>query len=208
MGEPVHSVQPEEDAARERRAREFLAAGRHRKARDEIKILCKVNRSQYLPLLIQANQGLIREMLAKGQVPEAQQVLAYLKTIASAEECRGVELEVARKSPDAGSLLDNALLLLSRPDRSMSDMDRRRLADQVILAFQPPPASTPETILLAEQAVGIQRAIQEVCNGKLELAADALRPVPRESPFDHWRWWIKGLIAFHAGQMDKAVQFF
>ncbi len=64
-------------AAQEQRGREFLAARKFRKARDEFKLLCKVDRAKYLPLLIQANQGLVRDMLSKGMVSEAQQVVAY-----------------------------------------------------------------------------------------------------------------------------------
>jgi hypothetical protein len=55
----------------EQRAREFLAREKWRKARDEIKPLVKVDRERYLPLLIQANIGLAREMMGKGQVSEA-----------------------------------------------------------------------------------------------------------------------------------------
>ena len=69
----------------EQRARSFFAAGKFRKAREEFKLLCKRDRPRYLPLLIEANLGLVEEMLAKGQNSEAQQVIAYLKTIAPAE---------------------------------------------------------------------------------------------------------------------------
>jgi len=84
----------------EQRAREFLAQGRFRKARDELKILCKADRARYLPLLVEANVGLAREMMSKGQVSEAQQVVAYLKTIATPEQLRVVELELAGKTGD------------------------------------------------------------------------------------------------------------
>src|SRR5579863_915723 len=95
----------EQMGAAERRVREFLAAGRFRKARDEIKLLCKIDRPKYLPLLIEANQGLAGEMLAKGQVSEARQVIAYLRTIASPADVRAVELEIAVKSNDAKTIL-------------------------------------------------------------------------------------------------------
>ena len=55
----------------EKQAREYLAAGRWRKARDEFKVLVKKDRVRFLPLLIEANMGLAREMLGKGLVSEA-----------------------------------------------------------------------------------------------------------------------------------------
>lgn len=69
--------------AAEKRATELLEHQKWRKARDELKPLVKVDRARFLPLLIQTNIGLAREMLAKGQTEEAKQVIGYLRTIAS-----------------------------------------------------------------------------------------------------------------------------
>ena len=46
------------------RVLEMMRDGRWRKARDAVKDLCKRDRMRYLPLLIEANIGLVREMLA------------------------------------------------------------------------------------------------------------------------------------------------
>ena len=54
------------------RVLDFIKAGLWRKARDAAKELCKKDRSRYLALLIQANVGLMREMLGKGLVKEAE----------------------------------------------------------------------------------------------------------------------------------------
>ncbi|MGH7967432.1 MAG: hypothetical protein ACREIC_01760, partial [Limisphaerales bacterium] len=64
--QPEPGVAPALKAA-EQRGREFLAQGRWRKARDEFKPLVKADRARYLPLLIEANVGLVREMISKGQ---------------------------------------------------------------------------------------------------------------------------------------------
>lgn len=68
-------------ATDERRIRELLKEGRWRKARDEIKPLLKAERVRFLPLLFEANVGLAREMIGKGLISEARQVVAYLKRI-------------------------------------------------------------------------------------------------------------------------------
>ena len=82
----------------ERKARQFLAEGRFRIAREEIKPLVKSDRARFLPLLIEANCELAREMLGKGLTSEAEQVLAYLRTIAPASQLLLLESEMAYRS--------------------------------------------------------------------------------------------------------------
>src|SRR4051794_20812253 len=102
-------------AAAEQRTRELLARGQWRKTRDEIKPLVKLDRVRYLPLLIQANIGLSREMQAKGQVAEAQQLLAYLASIASADELREAEAQLMGKNQGAATDLSKAAAALMAP---------------------------------------------------------------------------------------------
>jgi len=68
----------------EKQARDDMAASRFRKARDAYKTLCKQDREKYLPALIDANRRLAEQLMEKGLGSEAQQVLAYLATIAPA----------------------------------------------------------------------------------------------------------------------------
>src|SRR5579871_5875729 len=82
-------------ASAEQRVREFLAQKQWRKARDEAKALVKKERERFLPLLLRANIGLAKEMQAKGQISEAQQVLSYLAGIATVEQLRAAELELS-----------------------------------------------------------------------------------------------------------------
>ena len=63
----------------ERQARDEMAAGRFRKARDIYKILCKQDREKNLPGLIEANRRLAEQLVENGLISEAEQVLAYLK---------------------------------------------------------------------------------------------------------------------------------
>jgi hypothetical protein len=86
--------------ASERRIRDLLNQQSWRKARDEAKELCKIDRGRYLPLLIGANVGLAREMLGKKLVSEARQVIAYLKTLAPRTVWEELEAEAAMKSGD------------------------------------------------------------------------------------------------------------
>ncbi len=198
----------EQMGAAERRAREFLVAGRFRKARDEIKLLCKIDRPKYLPLLIEANQGLAREMLAKGQVSEAQQVIAYLRTIASPADVRAVELEIAVKSNDAKTVLSGALPLLADPSTPLPESEKRRLAEHLLLTFQPIPVDDPRNAPLAAEIQAVSQALEAVSSGQFERALELFRPVPHGSVLGHWKLFVKGLTAFYRGDMGKAARAF
>src|SRR4051794_11126431 len=92
--QPAHPA----GAGMEQQAHTELAARRFRKARDLFKLLCKEDRAKYLPGLIAANRGLAEELMAKGQVSEAEQVIAYLKTIAPPGELLGMDLLAAQRA--------------------------------------------------------------------------------------------------------------
>lgn len=213
MGAPSNSPSSNQTGApplspSEARARDFLAQGRWRKARDEFKVLCKIDRAKYLPLLIQANVGLTREMLAKGLVSEAQPVLAYLKTIAAPAELQPLELEFALKSGDGDRQIACFIPLLTAPNAQLSDDEKRRLADQLVVAFQPIESALPDAARLAVEVGAVQQALQAVAAEQYESALAGLRPLPQSSLVSHWRLFVKGLVAFHQGDRDKAARCF
>jgi tetratricopeptide (TPR) repeat protein len=202
------SVLPPPVVAAEQRAREFLAQGKWRKARDEIKPLVKTDRARYLPLLIEANVGLAREMVAKGQVTEARQVLAYLATIAPAEQLRTVELEIAGHSGDRSDFLGKFAAALSVPQASLPEAERVRLADQVVLAFEPLRGENPDSARLAAELRAIHEALQAASGQQWERVPEILRPIPHRSVFSHWAVFVKGLMAFHTGDAERAARWF
>lgn len=191
----------------EQRARQFLASGKFRKAREDLKLLCKQDRARYLPLLVQANIGLAREMLAKGMTSEAQQVLAYLKTIASAADLTLLELEQAARSNDWSTLVPRGLATLADRQTTLTALDRRRLADQIVVAFEPLLTDGP-TAALAAEAGAVQAAVQAVCEQQWARAAELLRPLPHGSVFSHWKLFLKGVAAFHGGERERSCQCF
>lgn len=207
MGQP-QNIGPGDIAASERRAQEFLAAGRFRKARDEFKLLCKIDRAKYLPLLVRANQGLVKEMLAKGLVSEAEQVIAYLKTIASPAELKVLELEAASRSNDQAKVVASSISLLADPASNLPEADRWRMADHLVLAFQPVVADGPGTAQLAAELRAVHGALQAVAAEQYDHASDLLRPLPHHSSLSHWKLFIKGLTAFHLGDSEKMNRLF
>ncbi|MEO7083158.1 MAG: hypothetical protein ABI442_21670, partial [Gemmatimonadaceae bacterium] len=184
----------------EAKARADFAAGRWRKARDAFKQLCKSDRGTFLPLLIDANMGLARDMLAKGRLSDARQVFAYLKTLAPpsvvAELHRSIEASIpAPVHIDARSPAPAPLSLLA--GKSGTPAERTRWADDLVLAFNPAPSngsnaidanSGPEEI--AADLAAVHDAIEAVCQGNQDRALDLVRPLKRESPFAHWRLFV------------------
>ena len=201
------SLLPPSVVAAEKRALAFLADGKWRAARDEIKPLVKVERGRFLPILIAANVGLIREMAQKGRVAEARQMLAYLATIAPADQVRAMEAEIAVSTNPAATPAAS-LDLLAVPGNALPEVERVRLADRAVVAFEPAPAGNPALAALAAELAVIHASLAQVSAGGWEGLAEKLRAVPRRSPFSHWALFIKGLAAFYTGDTDRAVQCF
>ena len=117
----------------ELQAHAHLAAERWRKARDAFKELCKRDRVKFQPLLIEANVGLARSMLHKRLVADAQQVLEYLKTIASAETIAALESEIATAGLDSSKSALDPIAVLA--EGLLPPNDRCRMADGLVVAF-------------------------------------------------------------------------
>lgn len=92
MSESPDEFAKEPEAAKVLR---LLEGGQWRKARDAAKELCRKDRGRYLVLLVRANVGLVREMLGKGLVKEAETVVAYLETFAPADTMAMLRAEMA-----------------------------------------------------------------------------------------------------------------
>jgi tetratricopeptide (TPR) repeat protein len=192
----------------EKHAREHLAAGRFRKARDVYKDLCKIDRAKYLPGLIEANLGLANDMAAKGQVSEAQQVLAYLRTIAPPAQLQAMEFELARKGQRWADLLRASVPALADAGDALSPAQKLLMADTAVVAFLPIPAATPAQAQLAAHIGFVHAGLEAIAQGQFERALELVRPLPSGSAFAPWKLFIKGLAAFHTGDREKAAQFF
>jgi tetratricopeptide (TPR) repeat protein len=190
--------------AEERRIRELLSQARWRKARDDAKPLVKLDRARYLPLLVEANAGLAREMLAKGLNSEARQVVAYLKTIAPKEAWQSLETEIAVAFNDFSGIAAHSTRLLTEAGSAISESEQRRLTDQLVVAFDKPSGDGLGN--LPAELEAIHSALNHVSAEQFDLAADALRPIGAHSVFRHWKLFIKGLIAFHHGDREKALR--
>lgn len=193
--------------AAEQRVRDLIGQRHWRKARDEAKPLLKSHRDRFLPLLIQANLGLTAEMRAKGQATEAQQILDYLASIASADQLRAAELELGATSLPGGSTVADSLSALAEPATPIAEAERIRLADRLVLSFQPATGTTPASTRLAAELRAVQEGILAVTQAQWETVSNNLRTVPHRSPFCHWVAFIKGIAAWYRGENEKAERF-
>ena len=107
---------PPSVVAAEQQQRELIAQSQWRKARELIKPLVKLDRARFLPLLIQANIGLAREMVSKGHIAEARQVLVYLATITPREQLVGLEVDILGCSDDSKDFLGKFATVFRTPD--------------------------------------------------------------------------------------------
>ncbi len=192
----------------ELQAHAHLAAERWRKARDAFKELCKRDRVKFQPSLVEANVGLARSMLHKRLVADAQQVLEYLKTIASPETIAALESEIATASVGASKPASDPVALLA--DGLLPPNDRCRMADQLVVAFS---RGTMETGTAAKAQViaelrAIQQAIEATCLDDPDRALDLVRPLKRDSAFAHWRVFVRAVVAYQRGEFEKARQYF
>jgi len=186
--------------------RELLAQGKWRQARDELKSLVKLDRARFLPLLIDANLGLGRKMLAGGQMAEARQVANYLATIAPAGRLRAFELELAGKSAASEESLPAFIAALTDPGVVLSAEERVRFADAAVLAFQPVTASDAASAALAAEVGAVHAALQAVAEARWPDVPAALRLIPHRSAVSHWAVFIKGIAAFYRGESSKAAK--
>jgi len=192
----------------EKQARDDMAASRFRKARDAYKTLCKQDREKYLPALIDANRRLAEQLMEKGLGSEAQQVLAYLATIAPASTIIAQDLSLGLKHQDWQAALDRALQLWSDKTAALDERDRAAVADAFVLAFLSPSEIGRLPLSEASELGAIAGALRCLCEEQWEQAQELLRPVPRGSLFAGWKILIKGMIAFYRGDLEKAGTLF
>jgi len=79
-------------------------------------------------LLIDANVGLARKMLASGQISDARQVLDHLKTLASPARLREIELELAVQAGGTEEALPKLIAALTDPAAPLTNAERVKVA--------------------------------------------------------------------------------
>ncbi|MEI8387564.1 MAG: hypothetical protein WCG76_08185 [Verrucomicrobiota bacterium] len=200
-----------------------LGKGKWRNARDLAKDLCKKDRARYLPLLIEANAGLAHDLISRGLLSDARTVVDYLKTIAP--PALAAALEAALSSPPepepatAGSgghpgaaisrLWPELLRIAANPAGELGCRDIT-VIDDVVTAFASPPAVADDELSagLSAQLEAVHAACEAASEGRWEDASEAVRPLPSQSVFRHWRLFLRGMRLSFQGDAGGAAQCF
>ena len=207
-----------------------LVAAKWRKARDLAKELCKKDRARYLPLVIEANMGLARELRAKGLTQDAEPVLAYLKGICPADLWEKLNHELAEAPrPAAAALPGPGVALPGNPAAMLASvwptvLEAAQLArqslpappahwaavDLAVGAFTPAQRGEQGSLetRVAEELEVIHRACAATGEGRWEEAQDSLRGLPRLSIFQHWRMFLRGVRHHFLRETESARRCF
>ena len=197
---------------------DWMRDGRWRKARDAAKDLWKRDRARYLPLLVESNVGLVREMLGKGLVKEAGTVVDYLQTLAPAALMATLRAEMAAPAgkrtagdavPGEGAVWWAVALRVDGTAQEISPADLATVDQLVADAYQPPVTGGDERVLrLAAELAAVRAACDATGDGRWDEAREALRALPRQSIFRHWRMFLRGVRCVFEDQEETARQCF
>ena len=94
---------------------------------------------------------------------------------------------------------------------TLSPAEKLRWADQLVLSFDAAasaPSVSPAEAQITAEARAVQEALAAIGAGQLDRGLDSIRVLARASLFSHWRLFIKGLVAFHRGESEKAERAF
>ena len=197
---------------------DWMRDGRWRKARDAAKDLWKRDRARYLPLLVESNVGLVREMLGKGLVKEAGTVVDYLQTLAPAALIAMLRAEMAAPPgkrtagdsvPGEGAIWWALALRVDATAAEISPADLATVDQLVADAYQPLVTDGDERATrLAAELAAVRTACDATGDGRWDEARDALRGLPRQSIFRHWRMFLRGVRCVFEDDEETARQCF
>jgi len=193
----------------------FMRDAKWRKARDAAKALTKQDRPRYLPLLVEANAGLAREMIAKGLIKDAVTVIDYLATIAPAEMVAKLRQEldspsISAEEPAAGGgMIPWALALrAATAGNQIPPEDMAAIDTLVTSAFSPPQGAGDAADKLAAELAAVREACAATGHGSWDKAKEALRTLPRDSFFRHWRMFLRGARHAFEEELETARKCF
>lgn len=186
-------------------------------------MLCKKDRNKYLTLLAAANIGLFRDLLSRNLAADAKPVLENLRTLCPKEVVEGLEREmastqVAQATGDAVlpwsglNLLWHPLKRFAAESSSTANPEKSDWlrVDSVVTAFTPALVEGEDALgcRLAAELAMVHAACRAVAEGRMEEAVNAMRPLPADSVFRHWKFFLRGVRHFISGAKKEAEECF
>ena len=192
-------------------ARELLAKGKFRQAKDAFKDLCKIDKAKYLPELLQSYHGLANQMIQNGQPADAAKIIENIKALSSEKGGSGevsLEIAVAMKKKDYETIARIYEKHLSQKKDLSALMEIPTVADALVVAFQEFPALKTACPGVHGELTAIQQALADVSGEKYDDAWGKVKGIGAHSLFSRWKLFIKGLVAFYKNEDEKALEAF
>lgn len=188
-------------------AESALAQGQLRKACTFFRQLCQDDPDRYLGRWVDASQRLFDYLLESGQLPEAKALLVSLERKVGSAVLRSSQIKLALRQGEFVRAEPLAAAELSAAGAS-TPAQHALAVDALVLVFQ---EGDPELALppgLGADRQRVWQALGLVAQANFDAALQAVKPIGLGSPFANWKWFLKGLCAFYAGQDPKARQAF
>ena len=192
----------------EQKANSDLARRNYRRAKEWLKELCKRNKGQYLPQLIECYNGLARQMLEKGQTADAKTIFDHIRFLAGDKVDPNAEAQLATRSEDYLAAAKVLIRQYGNGNKPLNTEDGRGMADALVVAFEDIPQFKEENPELYKELTAVRRALEHVCAERFTDALGELKHIRLQSVFAGWRLFIKGLCAFYAGENSRALEAF
>lgn len=183
--------------ALEKKARECVARGEHRRAMEGYKRLFKIDPEAFRDPLVAAGAAYFGQCLTSSRSEPAEAVVRALDGVAPASLVAAMRLRLALANKKDAVAVALAVGLLGDP--AAAPEDRRCAADALVgtAPEQRGDLSWPELAL-------IDQALADAAAGNYAAVAAAMRALPRQSPFAHWRLFFKAVCAHAAGDAETA----
>ncbi|MFV1975371.1 MAG: tetratricopeptide repeat protein [Candidatus Scalindua sp.] len=192
----------------EKQAQEDLAEKKFKQARYGFQELYRLDQEKYLSELLESNYGLARNLIKKGQLTDADNVIANIKTLTGDKSEGVLDVLVAIKKRDYGTACRIFANLISQESNISNIKKTPDVADAFILAFEDFPQLKISCPGIYEEIIAVQHALENISAEKFDDAWSGVKKVSVNSIFSHWKMFVKGLIAFYTKEDIKAISAF
>lgn len=178
---------------------------KYRRAKEWLKELCKRNKELYQPRLIACYQGLARQMLEKGQLPEAKTVFDQIRLLTGRPVDGRLEAQSLTLADDYSAA---AAAMVRRygeeGGKNLTAAEGKSMADALVIAFENIPELRESHPDMHRELLAVHTALEHLGAERFAEAQKEVKAIGRHSIFADWRLFIKGLCAFYAGDDAKA----
>lgn len=192
----------------ERQARDDLAKGKFRQAKDGFKELCKLDKGKYLPFLLECYHGMANQMIQNGQLSDAAQIIDNIKALTGDKSEGSLDILIAMKKKDYDAVARIYINLLSQGSGTPNIQELPQIADALVVAFQEFPQLKSSSLTIYEELCAIQQSLEDVSSERYEEAWLKVKKIAMHSLFSDWKLFVKGLIAFYRKEDQKALEAF